>query len=349
MVKIVINDVTYDVPKEFTVLQACEQAGIDIPTLCNDDRLVAHAACRMCVVEVEGMRNLMTACSLKVSDGMKVQTHSPKVVEARRYILDLLMSNHPNDCLTCEKSGECKLQDYCYEYGVEGGSFVGEKRDLPPDESNEFYDYDRNKCILCGRCVRVCEELQCTSALTIDHRGFGALADTPFRAGRAESTCVSCGNCVAVCPVGALLPKREKRIRSWDTKKVKTTCTYCGVGCQLELITHKGKVIGSKPVEQGEPNHGLLCVKGSYATDFINHEERLKTPLIRKNGVLEEASWDAAFNLIVSKIKETKEKYGPDSLGGFTSARCTNEDNYLFQKLFRAVIGTNNIDHCARL
>lgn len=348
MLKLTINGISHEVPKGSTVLQACEQANIKIPTLCNDERLEPHAACRLCIVEVEGMRNLPTSCSLKVNEGMVVETHSEKVISARKDVLDLLFSNHPADCLTCEKSGECKLQNYCYEYDVKEGTYIGEKRNLPIDTSNHFYNYDRNKCILCGKCVRVCSELQCTDALTADERGFVSIVDTPFRGGRENSTCVSCGNCVAACPVGALTPKRKEKVRLWDTKKVKTTCTYCGVGCQMDLIVHEDKVIGAKPAA-GEPNHGLLCVKGSYATDFVNHRDRLTTPLIRKNGVLEEASWDEALELIVSKAKDAKTNYGSDALGGFSSARCTNEENYLFQKLFRGVIGTNNVDHCARL
>lgn len=348
MINIIINGTSYQVPKDYTVLQACQQVGIDIPTLCHDDRLEPHAACRLCVVEIEGMRNLATSCSYKVADNMNIQTHSEKVIKARKNVLDLLFSNHPQDCLTCEKSGECQLQNYCYEYDVTEGGFKGEKRDLPIDDSNHFYSYDPNKCILCGKCVRVCNELQCTHAITIGERGFDSIIATPFSVGLGNSDCVSCGNCVSVCPVGALTPKTKEKIRLWDTKKVKTTCSYCGVGCQMELVVHDEKVVGVQPA-RGLPNDGLLCVKGKFAYSFINHKDRLKKPLIRKNGVLEEASWDEALRLITSKIKDAKENYGPDSLGGFASARCTNEENYLFQKLFRGVIGTNNVDHCARL
>lgn len=338
----------YQVDDQITVLEACRSVGIDIPTLCNDDRLEPHAACRLCVVEVEGKKSLETSCSLKVWDGMVVETHSPKVMNTRKDILDLLFSNHPDDCLTCDKSGACKLQDYCFEYGVEKGSYIGEKKDYPIDYSNHFYTFDPNKCILCGKCVRVCSELQCTNAIGLEGRGFATKVGTPFDMGLAQSTCVSCGNCVAVCPVGALMPKRKEKVRYWELERVRTTCSYCGVGCQMELLVKGQKVVGVEPAN-GKANNGLLCVKGRFAYPFINHPDRLKTPLIKKNGKFEEASWEEAYKLIVDKVNGIKEDDGPEAFAGLTSARCTNEENYLFQKLFRAVIGTNNVDHCARL
>jgi len=348
MVNIKINGMDYQVDDQITVLEACRSVGIDIPTLCNDDRLEPHAACRLCVVEVEGKKSLETSCSLKVWDGMVVETHSPRVMNTRKDILDLLFSNHPDDCLTCDKSGACKLQDYCFEYGVEKGSYIGEKKDYPIDYSNHFYTFDPNKCILCGKCVRVCSELQCTNAIGLEGRGFATKVGTPFDMGLAQSTCVSCGNCVAVCPVGALMPKRKEKVRYWELERVRTTCSYCGVGCQMELLVKGQKVVGVEPAN-GKANNGLLCVKGRFAYPFINHPDRLKTPLIKKNGKFEEASWEEAYKLIVDKVNGIKEDDGPEAFAGLTSARCTNEENYLFQKLFRAVIGTNNVDHCARL
>lgn len=348
MVNIKINGVDHQVDDHITVLEACRSVGIDIPTLCNDERLEAHAACRLCVVEVEGKKGLHTSCSLKVWDGMAVETHSPKIIKARKDILDLLFSNHPEDCLTCDKSGDCKLQDYCFEYGVEKGSYIGEKKDYPMDYSNHFYTFDPNKCILCGKCVRVCSELQCTDAITLEGRGFDSKVSTPFDMGLAQSTCVSCGNCVAVCPVGALMPKRKEKVRHWEIEKVKTTCSYCGVGCQMDLLVKGQKVIGVEPAK-GKANNGLLCVKGRFAYPFINHPDRLKTPLIKRDGKFEKASWEEAYKLIVDKINEIKADSGAEAFAGLTSARCTNEENYLFQKMFRAVIGTNNVDHCARL
>ncbi|SEG08883.1 4Fe-4S dicluster domain-containing protein [Caloramator fervidus] len=348
MLKIKINGSEFEVKKGLTILEACKEVGVEVPTFCHDDRLKPSGTCRICVVEVEGARNLMAACSTPVTDGMVIWTESKKVVDARKEILNLILANHPLDCLTCEKSGECKLQDLCYKYGIKGSTFKPNKKEYDVDESNEFYYSDPNKCILCGKCVRVCNELQCTGAIGFAQRGIKTHVTTPFDKGIANSTCVSCGNCVAVCPVGALMPKKKMKYRTWEVKKVRTTCSYCGVGCQLYLLVKDDKVVGVEPYF-GEPNRGLLCVKGRFAYNFINHKDRLKTPLIKKNGKFEEATWEEAYDYIVGRLTEIKEKYGPDSIAGLTSARCTNEENYIMQKFMRAVIGTNNIDHCARL
>lgn len=345
---ITINGIQYEVEKNITILQACKNIGIDIPTLCHDDRLNPSASCRLCLVEVEGQRNLVTSCSFMVRDNMVIHTHNDKVIKARREMLDLLISNHPMECLNCQKSGACKLQDYSYEYNVLEGSYKGETREGEIDTSNHFYDYDPKKCILCGLCVRVCGELQGTSAIGFEDRGFDSIVTTPFNKGLINSTCVSCGNCVSVCPVGALTPKTKEKYRIWETHKVRTTCSYCGVGCQLDLVVKDNKILGAEPAMDAL-NKGLLCVKGKFAYNFINHPNRLKTPLIKRDGKFVEATWDEAYRLIRKKVNETKENYGSDYFAGLTSARCTNEENYLFQKLFRAVIGTNNIDHCARL
>lgn len=348
MVNITINGQQTQVENGSTILQAARQIGINIPTLCYDERLVAHGACRICVVEVKGARALMASCSTPVAEGMVIETHSPTVIEARREILRLMIENHPLDCLTCEKSGDCTLQNLCFEYDIKEGSYNGAKKNYPIDDSNPFFTYDPNKCILCGKCVRVDNELQCTGAINFIERGFKTHVGVHYDRDFDGSNCVSCGNCVSVCPVGALISKQSEKFRYWDTKKVRTTCSYCGVGCQMDLLVKGNKVVGVEPVNI-EPNDGLLCVKGKYGYRFLSHPDRLKTPLIRKDGELKEATWDEALGLIVSKIDDIKKKHGPEAFGGFSSARCTNEENYLMQKLFRAVIGTNNIDHCARL
>lgn len=349
-VKVIINGQEALVQKNSSILQAAKELGIEIPNLCHCELLDIGkgASCRVCVVEVEGRRNLAPACATTVAEGMVINTKNDRVKKTRNMMLELLLANHPLDCLTCQKSGNCKLQDYCYEYDVKESRFKGEKRNIPVDESNEFYICDPNKCIMCGNCVRVCSELQCTSAIGRTGRGFNTYVGAPYEEGMKKSTCVSCGNCLSVCPVGALMPKQKSKYRLWELKRVKTTCTYCGVGCQMNLLVKDNKVVESEPVV-GLANNGLLCVKGKFGNSFIKHPDRLKTPLIKKDGKFEEASWEEAIEVIVSKVKSTKAEYGPDALAGLASARCTNEENYLFQKMVRTTFGTNNIDHCARL
>lgn len=348
MFNISINGKKIKVSENLTILQACNKIGISIPTFCHDERLVPHGACRICVVEVVGARNLLTACSTPVSEGMEVYTHSDEVIKVRREILELILANHPYDCMTCEKAGACKLQDYAYEYNVKDTRFRGEIKEYQIDDSNPFYISDQNKCISCGKCVRVCNELQGTGAIGFKDRGFDTYIGTPFDFKLDDSVCVSCGNCVSVCPVGALIPKSKEKFRQWEIKRVRTTCSYCGVGCQMELLVKENKVVGVEPAK-GYVNNGLLCVKGKFGFEFLNSSDRLKKPMVRKNGQLVETSWEEAYQFISDKMIKTINKYGSDSFGGLTSARCTNEENYLFQKLFRGVIKTNNIDHCARL
>lgn len=348
MIKVTINGKDHEFEKQVTALEACQSLGIEIPTLCYDARLAGFASCRMCLVEIEGKGKLETSCSLKIKDGMSFLTDSKKVIETRKGVLDLLLSNHPMECLTCDKSGECKLQDLAYDYGLADGSHIGQVREKEIDSSNPFYYYDPEKCILCGLCVRVCDEIQGTNAIGFEDRGFDTIVATPFNIGLDASKCVSCGNCVSVCPVGALVPKTSEKFRHWETQKTRTTCSYCGVGCQLDLITKDNKVVGAEPAFDAV-NDGMLCVKGKFGYKFLAHPDRLSSPLIKRDGEFHEASWEEAYSLIASKINKTKAEYGSGAFGGLTSARCTNEENYLFQKLIRAVIGNNNVDHCARL
>ncbi|CEI73246.1 NADH-quinone oxidoreductase subunit G 2 [Romboutsia hominis] len=346
MVNIIINDTKVSVKKGTTIFNACKSIGIELPNFCNDERLNPSGLCRMCVVEIKGSKNLEVACGKIVKEGMEILTNSKKVQSARKEILELMISDHPLECTTCARSGSCKLQDYSSIYlNNFKPKYDNQPKKLPIDDSNPFFYYDPNKCILCKKCVRVCEELQEVSAISSVDRGYETEITPFFRENLNESSCVSCGNCVSICPVGALVPKNAD---FYNTKKVKTTCSYCGVGCQLELQVKDDKVVGSQPVF-GEVNDGLLCVKGKFGYKFINHEDRLKNPLIKVGEKFEEVTWEKAYDYILENFNKTKKVYGSDAFAGLSSARCSNEENYLFQKMIRGVMGTNNVDHCARL
>jgi len=333
-----------------TVLDVARDNGFDIPTLCHLAELTPTGACRICVVEVEGMRNLVAACSTPVSAGMVIHTNNERVRSARRFIVELLVSCHPLDCMTCEKTGDCTLQDLAYDLGVSAStSMIGEKYDYPVDTSNPFIVRDYNKCILCQKCVRVCKDIQGIEAIKMTERGFNTKVATAYDTTLQDSNCVFCGQCVQVCPVGALSEKKSKGLgRAWELTKVRTTCPYCGVGCQLNLHMKGEQIVRVTAVEDGAPNKGRLCVKGRFGYDFIYSEERLTSPLIKENGAFREASWDEALDLVAGKFKQIIAESGPDAIAGVSCARSVNEDSYQMQKLFRAVIGTNNIDHCAR-
>lgn len=348
-VNLTINGLQVTVPKGTTVLDAAKQAGVFIPTFCYDPELTKFGACRMCVVEIPGMRNLPASCVTEATEGMVVHTDSPAVIEARKTILELTLANHPMDCMTCGKNGDCRLQDYAYMYGVKTESFGGDKHDYPLEDDNPFLVRDMNKCILCGKCIRACAEIQGKSIVDFAYRGFDAKITPAMDVPLSESECVFCGNCIAVCPVGALQEKGlRSTARTWEVKKIKTTCPYCGTGCNFELNVKDDKVVGVTSCD-GDVNGRALCVKGRFGYGFIHHPDRLTTPLIKKNGEFVEATWEEAINLVAQKLGDVKQQYGSDALAVLSSARCTNEENYLMQKLTRAVFGTNNIDHCARL
>lgn len=347
-VNVTIDGRKTSVPKNSTVLMAAGAMGIKIPTLCFLKDVNEVGACRMCVVEVNTSKSLEPACIYPVSEGLEVKTSTEAVYFARKSVLEFLISNHKLNCIVCDKNGECRLQDLCYEYEVEKNPFENPDPDYPVDESNPFYNYDKSKCIRCRRCVSVCSKTQCNNTICLDGRGYETKISVPMDKGLANSRCVSCGNCVGNCPVGALTYKRKTKYRSWEIGRTKTTCTFCAVGCELNLLTKFNKVVGVE-ASYGAANKGLTCVKGRFGYEFINHKDRLTKPLVRKDGKLVESNWDEAFNIIVTKLKEIKGGYGPHALAGFSSAKATNEENYLFQKMIRAVIGTNNVDHCARL
>lgn len=349
-VKVILNNKEVLMDKHQTVLSYCKENNIFIPTFCHDERFEAEASCRMCVVEVNNNKNkLSTSCTLFPTEGMIIDTESETVLETRKDILQLMWENHPNDCVVCDQNGRCDLQDYMYYYDMDSVQHLNlntHKYEL--DTSNKFFYLDPNKCIKCYKCVNVCDQLTGVKALSKNERGHETFISFAHNLGMDYSTCVSCGNCVSVCPTGAITEKSRIKYQESNTRKVQTTCSYCGVGCQLELVIENNQVVRVDPVN-AIPNEGLLCVKGKFAFKYINHRDRLKTPLIKKEGIFHEATWKEAYDLITSKLKETKKQFGPSAFAGLASAKCTNEENYLFQKFMRAVIGTNNVDHCARL
>ncbi len=348
-VTLTIDGTQVSVPKGTTILKAAQKAGAFIPTLCHDDELSNPGACRLCVVEVKGARNLVASCVTDANEGMVVETASPIVIDARKTILELMLANHPEDCLTCHQSGACKLQDYAYFYDIKPGSLGGVAHQYDLEDDNLFIVRNMNKCILCGKCVRVCKEKQGRAVIDFAYRGFRTKVTTALDQPLADSVCVSCGSCVAVCPTGALTEKAMLgKARKWEVEKVRTTCPFCGVGCNFDLNVHQGKVIGVTSNPDSPANGRDLCVKGRFGVNYVHHPQRLTQPLIKKNGEFVESSWDEALDLVASKLGAIKGKYGSDSIAALSSARCTNEENYLMQKFMRAGVGTNNVDHCAR-
>ena len=356
LITVTIDGKTAQVPADYTILLAAQQMGIEIPTLCYMKDLTPEGSCRMCLVEIEGnTKGLATACSQPCTDGMVVHTKTDKVIEARRFVLELLLSVHNKDCFSCPQNSECKLQDYCFEYGVENHGFKGEcvQPDRPePDSSNPFFEYDPTKCILCRRCQRACGEIAGRGVIGASDRGFATAITTTFELPWNETNCESCGQCVEACPTGALVSKDKKKgYRAWQVKKVRTTCPHCAVGCQYNLLVKDGKIVGTEALD-GPSNGGRLCVKGRFGSyKFVHSDDRIKTPLIKNHetGEFEPATWDEALDLVASKFMEIKKKYGPDALAGFACSRSPNEDVYMVQKMVRCAFGTHNTDNCARV
>ncbi|EKG2072625.1 formate dehydrogenase subunit alpha [Enterococcus faecalis] len=348
-----IDNQEVTVPKGTTILEAAKGLGVEIPTLCHLKELAPDGSCRMCVVEVEGGRRggLTTACTAHCQEDMVVATHSEKVADSRRFILDLLLSNHKLECFSCGKNGDCQLQQYALDYGIDATSFTEGKR-MPchqEDTSNPFFSYDPEKCIMCRRCARVCQLRQGRDVLSIANRGFETKMMPSYGQAFDQSICESCGNCVSSCPTGALTAKDTKEYRKWETQKIPTTCPHCGTGCQMNLLVKNNRLAGVEPLD-GPANKNLLCVKGKFASyKFVGSGDRLTEPLIKRNGIFEPASWEEALTLVSSKFNEIKAENGADALAGFSCSRATNEDNYVFQKMVRAAFGTNNVDNCARV
>ncbi len=325
-----------------------------VPTLCDAPNLEAFGSCRVCSVEVSrpgngGIRTV-AACHTPVEEGMIIATESESIQKLRKNIIELVLTDHPLDCLTCEVNGNCELQDVAARVGIRKVRYPEGKNhlDRPKDLSHPYMTSDLSKCIMCYRCVRACDEVQGQLVLSVTGRGFDSKIVKGMDQSFMESDCVSCGACAQACPTSAISDVfQSKALVGQD--KIRTVCTYCGVGCNLEVSVKSGKILSIQAPYDAEVNQGHTCLKGRYAFRFYNHPERLQFPMIRKNGELERVSWDEAYDYIAAKLTEIKAKYGPDAIGGISSARCTNEENYLMQKFIRAVIGTNNIDGCARV
>ncbi|GBE41195.1 MAG TPA: 2Fe-2S iron-sulfur cluster binding domain-containing protein [Nitrospirae bacterium] len=349
-IKVKINGRQVLCGRDETILDAAKKAGVRIPTLCYDERLEPYGGCRLCIVEVKDVHKPQPACTTRVKDGMEVYTDTDEVRRMRKSVLSLLLSNHPNDCMTCEATGDCALQSLSYEYGVTGKRFAGESWDLPIRDDNPFIIFDPNKCILCGRCVRICNDVVMAGTIEMTGRGFNSLPDTAFGKPRTLDNCEFCGQCVSTCPTGALIDKKGRgKGRSYEMTKVKTTCPYCGTGCNFFLNVRDDKVVKVTSDYDAPVNKGNLCIKGRYGYSFIHSSARLTSPIIKKDGKYVEATWDEAIDLIAKRFGELMEEHGPDSVGAFSSARCTNEENFLLSKFVRTVFKNNNVDCCARV
>jgi len=353
MVTLTIDGQDVTVPEGTSIMRAAAEMGTKVPKLCATDSIEAFGSCRLCAVEIEGRRGTPASCTTPVENGLKVWTQTGKLAKLRRNIMELYISDHPLDCLTCPANGNCELQDMAGVVGLREVryGFKGENHlDAVKDESNPYFTFDASKCIVCSRCVRACEEVQGTFALTIDSRGFASTVSPGQKEDFLGSECVSCGACVQACPTATLMEKTVIEAGQPEHSVV-TTCAYCGVGCSFKAEMRGTEVVNMVPYKDGEANHGHSCVKGRFAWGYTTHQDRITKPMIRAKitDPWKEVSWEEAVNYAASEFKRIQGKYGRTSVGGITSSRCTNEEAYLVQKLVRAAFGVNNVDTCARV
>ena len=344
-IELTINDQSVMADKGMTILEAALRKGIYIPHLCHHSQLEPVGACRLCQVEINGKwKKTVIACKTQVKDGMIVRTETPEINEMRQVAVELLIADHDTDCLACAQDTRCALQRVADHVGINKKRLQRLKpreEKLPIDDSNPFFSFNPNRCVLCGICVRTCDELQNVQAIDFTHRGLGTkiagFGDKP----RIESNCESCGECIVRCPVGALTEKDAKK----PTHQIKTICSFCGCGCGLLLGVRDNRIVSAKGDLNNPASKGKLCVKGRYGFRFVNHPDRLKTPLVKRDGEFVEVEWDEALDILTERFSQ----YNGNRFAAIASAKCTNEENYLLQKFTRTVMGTNNIDHCARL
>ncbi len=353
MVSIEIDGQLLEVKNGTSIMRAARESGIDVPKLCATDTLKSFGSCRLCVVEIEGRKGFPASCTTLAEEGMKIRTQTNKVANLRRNVMELYISDHPLDCLTCSANGDCELQDMAgavglrdVRYGFEGKNHL----EAVVDESNPYFNFDASKCIVCSRCVRACDEIQGTMALTIEGRSFDSKVSASIGESFLDSECVSCGACVQACPTATLM---EKSIidHGQPEHSIDTTCAYCGVGCSFKAEMKGDQVVRMIPNKDGKANNGHSCVKGRFAWGYSTHKERVLDPLIRESvgDSWKKVSWEEAINYAAKRFKEIQNKYGRKSIGGITSSRCTAEEVYAVQKMVRTAFSNNNVDTCARV
>ena len=353
MVTLTIDGFTVTVPEGTSIMRAAMELGIKVPKLCAYDMVDSFGSCRLCLVEIEGRNGLPASCTTPVAPGIKVTTQNQRLGRVRRNVMELYISDHPLDCLTCSANGNCELQDMAgavglrdVRYGYQGENHRGQEK----DQSNPYFAFDPSKCIVCSRCVRACEEVQGTFALTVDGRGFASHIAAGMDEGFLGSECVSCGACVQACPTATLMEKSVIEVGQPEHSVV-TTCAYCGVGCSFKAEMKGDQIVRMVPYKDGKANHGHSCVKGRFAWGYANHPDRILKPMVREKitDPWREVSWEDAINRVASEFRRIQAQYGKEAIGGITSSRCTNEETFLVQKLIRAVFGNNNVDTCARV